>query len=571
MKRSELYASIADKLLTGCLRTIGPDGESLLDESHGRIWGGTVLYVMGELSRVRGIPPEEVEGADLIEIARRYLDRWEDSHEINVCFALMGLGMMGADDDRHPVLGGLDGAVRRKLREQLRVRRSFANNWEAFNGCIRTGRHLLYGEPAEQIVPHLEKIAAKYDRTGYFDDTADCGNYNSYGLMSLNYSLRAAELLAEGDPVRAKLERRFRPHVETYVRLIRDLIHPDGTCWTFGRSAGAMGQMQCMALLEQVLSKGWLSDEDAAWARAAARAATGRMVGLFWDEDRLWFAFHDEHRSAYRYRRSLPMGWDLLRYFLQLEDYARTDESRGRADEARTFHAGAMSKEIVTDPDRRTAIYVWSDGVDHAVLPIMGGPESITGDTMPRPFARGLFEWVTQLPVPVLTPRFVISRAGTGNAVQVGWAAWRAAATQVLREGGCDVYRVVFDRLVSCEGAPIEAGFELHTDYAFAAGLFERRDTLVVRDPVTVNSFHMEVLQPSVHPLHRASCGAIRELAVEFESDIESIALAPVRDVRDNPVYRNYYSHPSAVWRIHGDFFELPPGSHRLLTRIRWE
>jgi hypothetical protein len=133
------------------------------------------------------------------------------------------------------------------------------------------------------------------------------------------------------------------------------------------------------------------------------------------------------------------------------------------------------------------------------------------------------------------------------------------------------VYRVVFDRLVSCEGAPIDAGFELHTDYAFAAGLFERRDTLVVRDPVTVNSFHMEVLQPSAHPLHRAGSGAIRKLAVEFETDIEGIALAPVCDVRDNPIYRNYYSHPSAVWRIHGDFFELPPGSHRLLMRIRWE
>jgi hypothetical protein len=88
------------------------------------------------------------------------------------------------------------------MRVGLVVDKEFDNNWEAFNGSILIGRHLLYGDPAERAMRHFEKNAAKYKSTGYFDDSAGLGIYNNYGLMSINYPLRAAELLEKNDSVR---------------------------------------------------------------------------------------------------------------------------------------------------------------------------------------------------------------------------------------------------------------------------------------------------------------------------------------------------------------------------------
>ncbi len=570
LKRSDLYSSVADELLAGCMETIDRQGRCTLDPEYGEVWPGTVIYVTGELHRVRQVDLTDVGGRDLIRISQAYMRQWDTNHEINVCFALMGLGLLGRKGQANPVLDAIDTGRLGELRDICQVHRSFENNWEAFNACIAAGRHLVFDEPAEAMLAHAEKIAAKYDATGYFDDTQRGGNYNSYALMSLNYCLRAAELLDEGDAVREQIESRFRPHVDTHVSLIRELISPDGTGWTFGRSAGALGQMQCIALLEQVLAKGWLSGADAAWARGAGRAMTLRMIDLFWDADRRWFCFHDDERKAYKYRKSLPMAWDLLRYYLQLEACARQDERRGDLAEADTIHAGPRAKEIVTDPNAKTAIYVWSDGLDHVVLPIMGGPEHVTGDSLPHPCARGLFEWVTQTPAPVLVPRFVISGEGDGEPIEA-WPAWRAARTELDRRDDCDVYRVVFDPLYDSAGAPVKVGLSDCVEYVFSPGRFERIDTLEVTTTVRLESLDMEVLQPATHSRWRDGYGEVYPLEVSFESDLPGVSISAPLDISNDPAYRNYYGHPSRCWRISGEQMLLRPGRYQLTTHIRWK
>ncbi len=280
--RSEIYRDLADRLTRTCVQGIDAEGRSVLDPAHAAPSIGHIAYGVGELFRCRPSQNlEDVHGSDLVNVMRSQIANELDlDNEIHRCFVAMGLGLIGKSDADHPVLCGVPQDQQKSLRDGLIVTREFDNNWEAFNGSVLIGRHVLYGTPAGDVIPHFEKIAAKYDATGYFDDTSDRGNYNNYGLMSINYPLRAVEFLAEDHAVRNLVEQRFKPHALRYVDLIQALVSPKGDTWPFGRSAGVLGQLQCITLIEQCLSKGWIAPDQVNPLRSLARAAWLSRPGL---------------------------------------------------------------------------------------------------------------------------------------------------------------------------------------------------------------------------------------------------------------------------------------------------
>ena len=103
----------------------------------------------------------------------------------------------------------------------------------------------------------------------------------------------------------------FKPHFMRYYDLMQDMIHRNGQGWVFGRSSGVLGQIQCLAFLEQILRTSWLNDEQSAWTRRACHKLLDFLIQVFWDEDKQWFSFRDEYRSCYAYRTGLSMCWDL--------------------------------------------------------------------------------------------------------------------------------------------------------------------------------------------------------------------------------------------------------------------
>lgn len=560
--RSAIYGRLADRLAKTCCHAIDSHGRSRLDPAHGAPSLGHIAYGVGELFRCR--PDGDLTRTyevNLIAVLRHMIAEQLDlENEVHRCFLAMGLGLMGRDDQAHPVLQEIPESRKKIISDGLVVTNAFDNNWEAFNGSIMVGRHLLYGESAANMLPYFEKIAAKYDKTGYFDDTRDLGNYNNYGIMSINYALRAGEYLGTENPARRALEKRFKEHAQRYLTLISQLVSSAGDTWPFGRSAGVLGQLQCIALIEQCLAKNWVEPENANLLRGIARKAIARMQDLYWDEARQWFNFRDDFQTAYDYRASLPMAWDMLRYFLQIEAYAASDEKYGIAAPDVLSHQEAPSHhEIVTNPSLKTAIYVWSDGNDHAVLPIMAGPHRITGDSLPRPYAPGIFEWTTQHPVPVLCPRLSIGG-------EHYWPAWRAAGTKLSSDGRTKRYTVWFAPLYSSKGKPCPYPVFCETQYVFSKEEFERIDRWQVKNPIEIDEYLMEILQPAQHP-ERPRFHKVPELSVNWESEIDGLKLMGKADVRHDSKYRNYHGHASHSWKIKGNRLCLQKGSY--MTRLR--
>lgn len=560
MKRSRNYAAIADQLAETCSNRISNEGVQVCDHAHGEIWDGTVFYCAGEMARVRRADISEIAGKNYRSIVRGCLNRWRDDSTLKRCFAAMGLGLLGAADKEHPVLGSLPSEQLQSIEGQLRVTDAYANNWEAFNASLRIGRSLLFGDDPALALPHLKKMDEKYRTSGYFDDSRDRGDYNNYGLMTINYALRAAELLEIDHPVRVEIEQMFHPHALRYIELLKSMIGSDGMGWLFGRSAGVLGQLQCLVFLEQVLSKSWLSETDEAWARRACRELLRYMVDVFWDPDHQWFNFRDNHRTCYSYRWTLPMAWDLWRYFLQLEDYARMDEQKEQS-ELESLPSEPLCQEIITNPDRHTAYLIWSDGKVKWQMPVMGSGGGIKGDNLPRPYLPGLFEWCTDSRIPVLCPRFTIGEVHA-------WPAWWPSSTHLDTSQSPSTYQIFYDQLVDDEGKALDLPVSAKVTYRFNSGYLERYDEFELREAISIDQLRIEVLQGAVHP-KALQYPPVFPIQCEWETNFP----APVtrcEAVDKDPAYRNYFSHATQRWSLEIGKAYCPAGKYWLRTVIRW-
>ncbi|NRA39637.1 MAG: AMP-binding protein, partial [Planctomycetes bacterium] len=396
---------------------------------------------------------------------------------------------------------------------------------------------------------------------GYFDDSKDSGVYNNYGLMSINYALRISECIDERHPVRNHLEETFRPHALRYFALLQDFIHSNGQGWIFGRSAGVLGQMQCLVFIEQILSKGWLNTQEESWARRACSKILDYMCDVFWDMEKNWFSFRDDNRSCYDYRTNLPMCWDLWRYFLQVENYAKIDEAKNPLQETDdTINTQPMCKEVISSVRRKTAYFIWSDGRERILMPIMGGPGWVSSDTMPRPFCPGLFEWTTGNNIPALCPRLRIDGSDY-------FPAWWPSSTRLMDEGDCAIYTVSYDHLVNDQGKKADFDLNWHVTYVFASGHFERRDVFHVNTDVQCEEIRMEILQGQAHP-KSLSYPQVHQLQVRGNSNIDGLTLDDAEDISQDTNYVNYYSHAAKRWVFAGENILLAAGDYDITTVI---
>lgn len=541
--RSIRYAELAQRTLPGCLHCINPKtGLSRFDKEEGLIWLGTVVYVAGQWTETRGKLPTDLAGSNLIETCRQGLDHWtgESGNLIDRCFLLMGLGLMGPCNKQHPIFASLQPESQARIRELCKVRDRFTNNWECFNASIQGGRHLCFGEPSDLVHPHGEAILSMYKTSGYFDDKPPHGNYNSYGCMAQDFILRVARLLDPQDPARLYLIESFKPSLLRYVELFRHFTTRHGIGWQPGRSAGVLGQIQCLVIIEQALSLGALDEGLARWARRAATELFDFMIAHFWDEERQWLSFHDEDHSCYAYRRNVPMSWDILRYLLQLEHYAREDEALHLQEtQPDPFQTEPLHLQICLSPEKNCFWYIWSDGVDRISLPVMGGPGWPSCDTLPKPMCPGLFEGITGTQHPSLSPALHI---GDQCFYPAGWP---CKSPELVEEDGFQGVRLVYDHLCFEHGGerrPLNGSWE--TTWLFKSGEARRRDRLNVHQELHHQGLRMEILQPQAY--RERTTYPIYKLEVDLLGEASAVKLSDWEPLGSDPFYRNYYSRAAA-------------------------
>ena len=97
-----------------------------------------------------------------------------------------------------------------------------------------------------------------------------------------------------------------------------------------------------------------------------------------------------------------------------------------------------------------------------------------------------------------------------------------------------------------------------------------RHDEWHFQEPLELDEFQMEILQPAVHP-HRPRFGDVHELSVSWTSDISDIKLTSPQDVSNDPEYRNYHGHASRKWMITSGPVQLSSGIYTTALTVEWQ
>jgi hypothetical protein len=565
-KRQDIYQSLIDKLSKKAFDSLSIDGVSLIDPIEGGVWDGSVIYVIGELKRVQKIHLEKFHNKDLYKLANAILKKWKTQSEIDSCFMGIGLSAWGELNSSHPLYAPLNTNEKESLINQIKVTREFKTNWEAFNSCIEGANCIIQPEQKNTLPIHLGKILEKFSETGYHDDSDGLGVYDSYGLMSLNYCVKALELLDSKNEIKQNYLQLFKPHCIRYAELTKDLIYPDGSGWSFGRSVGVLGQMQYIIFLEQCLFHEFIEGNLANWARGAIKKCLIKMIDLFWDEEKQWFCFRDENHTCYSYRNTFPMHWDLLRYFLQAFEYAKNDASKPHI-KSLEFIPEKKCKEIITNPNRKTGVFIWSDAKVQFVTPIIGSTMGkLASDTAAKPHCRGLIEGVTEFLKPIWVPAFTID-------AKIYYPTNRFLSSSVSREKEWDVYTVIFDRLY--HGPKEETGIaniQVTTQYCFANNKFKRIDTVLAKEDIIIDELHMEVLQAAAHPKREIGYGKVYQILPTLTTDFPNVSISNKLAIGNDPTYRNFFGKPSHKWLISGTNINLKKDQEcKLAVEISWE
>lgn len=563
--RSNYYLSLIEILGKQAFKIIDENGKSLLAPQHGPVWVGTIIYVIGELKRTQKIDICNYHNKNLLVLAIKLLKTWQAESEIDSCFTALGLSAWGELNQQHPIFKELNQDEQNKLKLNLKVTREFKNNWEAFNSCIEGANKILQPNKPNTIETHIHKILNKYSETGYHDDSDNLGVYDSYGLMSLNYCLKALEIQKNDDFDKKNLLPLFTQHCLRYFALIKAMIYPDGSGWPFGRSVGVLGQLQYIVFLEQCLFHNIIKGNDAEWARGAIRACLNRMVDLFWDPDFNWFCFRDAHHTCYSYRNTLPMHFDILRYFLQTYEYSKFDENKIDNIE-KTFSPESKCIEIITDPKRKTSIFVWSDSTTQFVIPIIGcSMKKLTSDNAAKPHCRGIIEGVTEDLKPIWVPSLRIKETDY-------YPANHFSKSEIIRNINQDIYRVNFNKLNSTPKN--ESGLDYITtvsEYIFSNRKFERFDTFTFHSDTTIEKYEMQILQSAAHPKRISGYGNVYQISPILKCENKQISLGDKIEIGDDPTYRNFFGKPSHKWSVIGHNLNFKAGDIlKVSVSISW-
>jgi hypothetical protein len=541
--RLEIYDTLIDKLSKKAFDSLDAVGNPLIDPSEGKIWVGTVMYVIGELYRVNKIDLSNYQYKNLNTLLFSLLKNWKSQSEIDTCFMGIGLSSWGPIKNGNQIFSLFNREEQENISNQLKVTREFKTNWEAFNACIEGANSILSPTATNTLPIHLNKILDKYKETGYMDDSDNLGVYDSYGIMSLNYCVKAIELLDQKNIGKQEYLNLFQPHCLRYANLIKDLLYPDGSGWPFGRSVGVLGQLQYIIFLEQCIFHQFLDISLTTWARGAIKNCIIKMVDLFWDEEKQWFCFKDEHHTCYSYRNTYPMHWDILRYFIQAKDYASKDLQVKTSD----YVPEKKCKEIITNGSRKTSIFIWSDSIVQFVIPIMGSSlGKLATDTAAKPHCRGLIEGVTEGLKPIWSPALTIEG-------KTYYPTNQFLKSSIFKINEWDVYEVQFEKIYA---SPKEdssySKIQVTTQYCFASGKFKRIDQFKSSENCAIETIAMEILQAAPHPKRIAGYGKVYQINPKLKTNIPSLKMGEKTEIGNDPTYRNFFGRPSHKWVMEG-------------------
>ena len=410
---SEQCLDMARSILGHNLDSIQPDGTVLPipGEQSRPDEPGHVVFALGEYYRNTG--ETTLKGFDIIDLAARCVTAQmftEPLAENGLAYAALGLLCFGPSKERNPVWERLVEETQHRIDKQLLHRSDYDNHWQAFNVAKAVARFSFGLSKKDETSRLIERMVERINQTssaGFFDDSVEGlgGNFSLYGVMALVF-IRSALQLHANSGVRDRKLPTLRTYAEKYIRMMPDLVRADGLGWSFGRAAGAYGQMHCVSLILQGLRDGWIPDDQKQKYFDILRRLFMFFYQTYLDQEQGYLDLRDDERTAYKAHTTRMANFDAARYLCQWSRLMRTVQMPAGAPWSEP--PKTSGRFVIFDKGNRKeqGLFMYRDAESglHLTLPLISCGKNLSSDSLSFPHSPGVFDWPNNVYLPVMLP-----------------------------------------------------------------------------------------------------------------------------------------------------------------------
>jgi hypothetical protein len=452
----------------------------------------------------------------------------------------------------------------RRVDELLLTRSDYDNHWQAFNIAKSVARFSLGLSKKDETSRLIERLVERVGQTssnGFFDDCGPGfgGNYSLYGVMTFIFVRQALQLHANAGVRERKLPT-LRTIAERYVKMLPDLVRTDGLGWAHGRSAGAYGQMHCISIVLQAFRDGWIPEDQKARYFDILRRLFYFLFSTYLDQEHGFLLIRDSERTAMEGHNTRMANFDGARY---LSQWSRLAKNLNAPESLKTEPQRTSGRFVIYDKSNRKEqglfLYRDADSGLHIQLPLVSSGGTPTADSLPFPHAPGIFDWPTDVYLPVLIPELTF-----GSQVTIpAYYGKRCVTGLGLRNSF--FFRYEQPELITKDEALVNGLGSVKVTWAFAGNKVNGDFIYTVKSQVQLDKFRFAIVIAAPHSHQR--------LGISPMLGQEGLRCTVVKDdfqgnwreaevVTEDPAYRTNYGKVHYVQFLERDHpLIMRPGS----------
>lgn len=353
---------------------------------------------------------------DLIDLAARTITAQAFTPaeaEEGLGYLSLGLLSFGPSKERNAVWERLMDQTREEIDKKLLMRDDYNDFRQAYNiakAVTRFSIGLSKKDETSRLIDLIVQRTQERSSEGFVDNAPDGtlpGLYDLRGLWAFVFVRQAIQMHANIH-LRDRKVSSLRTVAEKYLKLLPDVVRPDGIGWSFGEGVGLYTQISTISLILQAFRDNWIPPEKQNLYADIFRKLFSNFFATYIDQEHGFVALRDGERDAAVGVSTIVANLDVARALAQWAKMSRTvklPEGPVPAQQAITgrwvfFDRGARKEQgVFLYVDRPRNLYLQ--------LPLTASMPGHS-NALPFPHMAGVFDWPANKYLPILLPELTV-------------------------------------------------------------------------------------------------------------------------------------------------------------------
>jgi len=356
---------------------------------------------------------------DLVDLAARTITAQvytEADPEEGLGYLSAGLLSFGPSKERNAVWERLLDPTREQIDKKLLTRADYTDFRQAYNiakAITRFSIGLSKKDETSRLIDLIVQRASEKSSEGFVDNAAEGsfpGLYDLRGLWAFVFIRQAIQMHANIH-LRDRKISSLRTVSEKYLKILPDMVRPDGIGWGFGEGIGLRTQISCISLVLQAFKDNWIPPEKQQMYADLFRRLFANFFSSYIDQEHGFVSVLDSERDAGGGIGTVMANFDTARALSQWSKLSRTVNIPD-AMPAPTTIKSPSGRWIFFDRSakKEQGVFTYNNPAQNIYLhlPLTA---SLPGqsNSLPYPHMAGVFDAPVDKYIPVILPELTTS------------------------------------------------------------------------------------------------------------------------------------------------------------------